>query len=88
MEMPVLLRGVSYRDWRPGCNISMTVQEIHRPRERKPFRPFHVLTADGRHYDVLHPECLGQSSSGRPIMIGLQDEPSSRQCRTSHMAVF
>jgi hypothetical protein len=52
----------------------MTIQEIQRLREEKPFRPFRVLTADGRSYDVLHPEFLGQSPSGRLIMIGLPDD--------------
>lgn len=52
----------------------MTIQEINRLREERPFRPFRILTADGRAYDVVHPECLGQSPSGRLIMIGLPDD--------------
>jgi len=52
----------------------MTIQEIRRLREEKPFRPFRVLTADGRAYDVLHPEFLSQSPSGRLITIGLPDD--------------
>lgn len=52
----------------------MTIQEIQRLREEKPFRPFRVLTADGKKYDVWHPEYLGQSPSGRLIMIGLDDD--------------
>jgi hypothetical protein len=52
----------------------MTIQEIHRLREERPFRPFRVLTAGRRSYDVVHPECLGQSPSGRLIMIGLPDD--------------
>jgi hypothetical protein len=52
----------------------MTIQEIQRLKEEKPFRPFRVLTADGRSYDVVHPECLAQSPSGRLIIIGLPDD--------------
>ena len=52
----------------------MTIQEIQRLRGEKPFRPFRILTADGRAYDVQHPECLAQSPSGRLIMIGLPDD--------------
>ncbi|MGD1276732.1 MAG: hypothetical protein ABR964_05860 [Tepidisphaeraceae bacterium] len=52
----------------------MTIQEIQRLKEEKPFKPFRVLTADGRAYDVLHPECLAQSPSGRLIVIGLPDD--------------
>jgi hypothetical protein len=54
----------------------MTIQEIHRLREEKPFRPFRVLTADGRAYEVVHPECLAQSPSGRMILIALPDDSS------------
>ena len=54
----------------------MTIQEISRLREKKPFKPFRVLTADGRQYDVVHPECLAQSPSGRVILIALPDDSS------------
>jgi hypothetical protein len=56
----------------------MTIQEIQRLREKKPFQPFRVLTADGNSYDVMHPEYLGQTPSGRVIMIGLPDDSSIR----------
>jgi hypothetical protein len=56
----------------------MTIQEIQRLREVKPFRPFRILTADGRSYDVMHTEYLAQTPSGRTIMIGLPDESSVR----------
>jgi hypothetical protein len=52
----------------------MTIQEIQRLRQSKPFEPFRVLVADGNHYDVWHPEYIGQNPSGRLIMIGLEDE--------------
>ena len=52
----------------------MTIQEIQGLREEKPFHPFRVLTAEGRAYDVVHPECLAQSPSGRRIVIGLPDD--------------
>ena len=55
-------------------NACMTIQEIQRLREEKPFRPFRVLTADGRSYDVMHPEFIAQSPSGRMINIGLPDD--------------
>jgi hypothetical protein len=54
----------------------VTIQEITRLKEEKPFRPFRVLTADGRAYDVVHPECLAQSVSGRLILIALLDDSS------------
>ena len=54
----------------------MTIQEIQRLRREQPFRPFRVLTADGKAYDVLHPEFMGQTPSGRFITIGLPDDSS------------
>ena len=52
----------------------VTIQEIRRLREEKPFQPFRVLTADGRAYDVLHPENMAQSPSGRMIVVALPDD--------------
>ncbi|HEV2296688.1 MAG TPA: hypothetical protein VGR35_22795 [Tepidisphaeraceae bacterium] len=52
----------------------MTIQEIKRLRDAKPFEPFRVLVADGNHFDVWHPEYLGRSPSGRIITIGLDDD--------------
>jgi hypothetical protein len=52
----------------------MIIQEIQRLREEKPFQPFRILTADGRAYDVMHPEFLAQSASGRLITVGLPDD--------------
>lgn len=56
----------------------MTIQEIQRLREKKPFQPFRILTADGRSYDLVHLEYMGQTPSGRVIMIGLPDDSSVR----------
>jgi hypothetical protein len=33
-----------------------------------------VFVADGRHYDVTHPEFIGQNPSGRLIAIGMPDD--------------
>ena len=52
----------------------MTIQEIQRLWNEKPFKPFRVLCADGNKYEVWHPEYMGQSPSGRLIMIGLDDD--------------
>ena len=51
----------------------MTIQEIQRLRENQPFEPFRVLVADGRSYDVRHPEMIAQSGTGRLISIGQED---------------
>lgn len=52
----------------------MTIQEIQRQMQKQPFEPFRVLTADGKHYDVRHPEHLAFSGKGRLIAIGMEDD--------------
>jgi hypothetical protein len=52
----------------------MTIQEIQRLREEKPFKSFRILTADGRKYEVVRPKMLSQSPSGRAIAIGMPDD--------------
>jgi hypothetical protein len=51
----------------------MTVQQIQRLRERRPFEPFRIVTADGSHYDVRHPENLAMTGNGRIIVIAMHD---------------
>jgi hypothetical protein len=50
----------------------MTIQEIQR-LITGPFQPFRILVADGRHYDVRHPENLAMVGNGRLIAVGMQD---------------
>ena len=52
----------------------MTIQEVQRQMQTQPFTPFRVLTADGKHYDVRHPEHLAFSGKGRLIAIGMDDD--------------
>lgn len=51
----------------------MTVQQIQRLRDKKPFEPFRVITADGSRYDVRHPENLAMTGNGRIISIAMRD---------------
>ena len=52
----------------------MTMQEIQRLRETQPFEPFRVFTADGKHYDVRHPENFAFAGKGRLIAIAMPDD--------------
>ena len=52
----------------------MTIQEIQRMKDVKPFQPYRIFTADGRSYDVIHPEAISQSASGRLMSVGLPDD--------------
>ena len=51
----------------------MTTEEIRRLHSTQPFEPFRILVADGRHYDVRHPESLAMTGKGRLIAIGMRD---------------
>jgi len=51
----------------------MTTQEIQRLRASQPFEPFRILTADGRSYDVRHPENFAVAGNGRLIAVGMPD---------------
>ncbi len=51
----------------------MTIEQLRRFHQAKPFTPFRVHVADGRHLDVPHPEFLAQSPGGRTISIAADD---------------
>jgi hypothetical protein len=51
----------------------MTTQEIQRLRATQPFEPFRILVADGKHYDVRHPENFAMAGNGRLVAIGMPD---------------
>jgi hypothetical protein len=51
----------------------MTTQEIQRLRAAHPFEPFRILVADGRQYDVRHPENFALAGNGRLVAIGMPD---------------
>ncbi len=42
-------------------------------RAIQPFEPFRILVADGRTYDVRHPENFAIAGNGRLIAIGMPD---------------
>jgi hypothetical protein len=51
----------------------MTIQQIQRLRDKKPFEPFRIVAADGSRYDVRHPENLAMTGNGRIIVVAMQD---------------
>lgn len=52
----------------------MTLQEIERLRAIQPFEPFRILMADGRSYEVRHPENYAIAGNGRLVAIGMADD--------------
>jgi hypothetical protein len=51
----------------------MTTEEIRRLIAHQPFEPFRLLVADGRDFDVSHPEAIAIAGNGRLVAIGMPD---------------
>ena len=54
----------------------MTTEQFRATLHLQPFRPFTIRMADGRHFDVAHPDFVAQSQSGHfgrrfPVRRGL-----------------
>jgi hypothetical protein len=52
----------------------VTVQQLRGAHHATPFRPFTIHMADGRTFDVPHPDFLSMSPSGRTVIIYHGDE--------------
>ena len=52
----------------------MTVEQLRNLYTARPFLPFLIHMADGRHLAVQHSEFLAFSPSGRTIVVYLPDE--------------
>ncbi len=51
----------------------MTVEQLRKMHQARPFQPFDIHLADGRSLPVDHPEFLAVTPPGRTIGIGLRD---------------
>lgn len=51
----------------------MTVEQLRRMHQARPFAAFDIHLADGRTLPVEHPEVLAISPPGRTIGVGLAD---------------
>jgi hypothetical protein len=47
----------------------MTIEQMRNTLGASPFRPFTIHLADGRAYNVPHPEYLSMSPSGRTLIV-------------------
>jgi hypothetical protein len=47
----------------------MTIEQLRNLHQARPFRPFRIHLADGRSFEVEHPELLAQSPGGRVIAL-------------------
>lgn len=52
----------------------MTVEQLKRLYDAKPFRPFVIHLADGREVAVPHREFLWTPPSGRTIFVAMPDD--------------
>lgn len=52
----------------------MTIEQLRAMHTARPFRPFRIHMADGRDCDVLHPEFLAHTPTGRTVMVAKADE--------------
>ena len=51
----------------------MTVNQVRKLHQARPFRPFDVNLADGRSLPETHPELLAIVPPGSTIVVGLAD---------------
>ncbi len=55
----------------------MTTEQFRSTLHLQPFRPFTIRMADGRTFDVAHPDFVAQSPTGRTVIIFQTDESYS-----------
>ena len=51
----------------------MTVEQLRKMHQLRPFQPFDIHLADGRSLPVDHPELLAITPPGRTIGVALKD---------------
>ena len=55
----------------------MTIEQFKTTLHLQPFRPFTIRMADGRAFQVSHPDFVAQSPSGRTVIVFQPDESYS-----------
>ena len=55
----------------------MTTDQFRNTLHQQPFRPFTIHMADGRAFQVTHPDFVAQSPSGRTVIVFQTDESYS-----------
>jgi hypothetical protein len=51
----------------------MTIEQLRRHLEQRPFKPFDIHLADGRSLPVEHPELMARSPSGRTALLFIDE---------------
>jgi hypothetical protein len=55
----------------------MTTEQLRAVHKATPFRPFTIRMADGRSFNVAHPDFISVSPAGRTVVIYNQDDSAS-----------
>jgi hypothetical protein len=55
----------------------MTTEQFKTTLHLQPFKPFMIRMADGRSFNVSHPDFVAQSPSGRTVIVFQPDESYS-----------
>jgi hypothetical protein len=55
----------------------MTTEKFRAILNQQPFRPFTIHMADGRTFEVMHPDFVALSQSGRTVIVSYGDESFS-----------
>ena len=55
----------------------MTVEELRKAYHTQPFRRFKLRVADGREYEVRHPELMAISPRGRTVIVVGPDDTAN-----------
>ncbi len=55
----------------------MITEQFKSTLRLQPFRPFTIRMADGRTFDVAHPDFVAQSPTGRTVIVFQQDDSYS-----------
>ena len=51
----------------------MTIEQLRKLHQARPFQPFDIFLADGGSLPVEHPEFLAVTPPGRTVGVGLRD---------------
>ncbi|MBI3463670.1 MAG: hypothetical protein HY000_11525 [Planctomycetes bacterium] len=52
----------------------MTIDQLRRVHQAKPFRPFTLQLADGTEVEVRHPEMMFITPGGRTVIVAVSDD--------------
>jgi hypothetical protein len=55
----------------------MTIEQFRLAIHEQPFQPFTIRMADGRTFEVPHPDFIAQSPSGRVVSVFKTDDTCS-----------